>query len=466
MDRRMLFSIAAAALIIATFLLTNSASPGSGGEIILMGFDPGAAEQHVVNLISHGPRFAGGDAERLGAEYVLSQFVSAGLSNAHIETYQAPVFEVLRARMRIVEYGPMLQFPRPSGEVIRYQDTLDFVVQGYSGSYVWSSFTDDLEIVMIGDGSNREAYSSANGKVALIEMGDNTPGNPVVFAHAYEAGVSAVLLQNLMWGEEIGHVPFFKGNYAYESWEGEFPEIPMLVLSKDAGQQIKELSSTYKLRLEMDVWKGMKDIPVVVGDIPGSDPNGDLYIIGAHLDTCYNTLGVVDNTVGPATILEMARQMAKHSTKHTIRFCAWGAEELGLFGSRLYFEAHREEMVARAAFYSNFDMSHIDPVRSNRMTVTTSCNNSLHMMEHIRDEMIRTTSGLDKYDIVVAWNSGMFAGSDHWPFVSNGIDVANAFGSGCEEYHTYKDDMSRLNSESLQIGARIVGSYVLTMASR
>ena len=52
--------------------------------------------------------------------------------------------------------------------------------------------------------------------------------------------------------------------------------------------------------------------------------------------------------------------------------------------------------------------------------------------------------------------------SDHCPFVKKiSKDIVGSYGDGSWEYHTYLDDMSRLNEESLFVTGTILGSYVL-----
>ena len=236
------------------------------------------------------------------------------------------------------------------------------------------------------------------------------------------------------------------------------------MVSKDVGNTFIQFSSNSQLRLNFDVEIGPMNVRVAVGEIPGSEKSDEMYVIGGHHDTCYNADGVVDNTVGPALIIEMAAQMAKYDPKYTIRFCTFGGEEEGLYGSTAYFAAHQDELVKNVRLYSNFDMSHTDITRTNRFVVISSDNSSVKSMIKIRDKVVDKTPELDKYDISVVYDDSMWAASDHWPFVSNGLDVTNSFGGGSYEYHTYKDDISHLNEESLQIGARIVGSYILNEA--
>jgi hypothetical protein len=466
MNKRSLFAIVIVVIIIGAVVATVGVSKylSEESELIILDFDVSAAKENVERLIANGPRMTGSDAELRGAEYIVSKFEEAGLSNCHIEEFPVDLFDVRRAEVSLVQYGPRMMVPNPLVSPTVFEHMVDFVLQGFSGSYDWNDFRDDLTITVIGNGSDPDSYNNAQGSTCFIELEVDGPGNPEIYRNANEAGAIAVVLQNLRDGEEIGYPPFFKSNQAYEDWSGGFPEIPFFMVSKDVGDTIKQRVSNSKLRINFDVEKGPMNVRVAVGEIQGSKKSDELYIIGGHHDTCYNTLGVVDNTVGPALIIEMAANMAKYKPKYTIRFCTFGGEEEGLYGSTAYFDAHEDELVGKVKMMSNFDMSHTDITRTNRLVIISSSNASLKNLKTIREKVVDSTPELKRYDISVVYDDSMWAASDHWPFVSHGIDVTNSFGGGSYEYHTYLDDISHLNEESLQIASRIVGSYILNEA--
>jgi hypothetical protein len=466
MNKRSLIAIFVIIIIIGAVAATVAVSDYFSGEkeYIILDFDCSLARENVERLIANGPRMAGSVAELAGAEYIVSKFEEAGLENCNVEKYSIDLFDVRNAEVSLIEYGPMMRVPNPLAASLTFEHMVDFVLQGYSGSYSWSDFRDDLLVSVIGNGSDPNTYSQANGQACFIEYEEDGPGNPEIYKNANDAGARAIILQNLRSGEEIGFPPFFKSNQAYEDWGGQFPEIPFFMVSKDVGDNIKNRVSNSKLRLEFDVQKGPMELCVAVGEIPGTSNSDELYIIGGHHDTCYNTVGVVDNTVGPALIVELAAQMAKYKPKYTIRFLTFGGEEEGLYGSTEYFDAHKNELMGNVRFMSNFDMSHTNLKRTNRFVVISSSNSSLKDLKKIREEVVSSTPELKQYDISVVYDDSMWAASDHWPFVSHGMDVSNCFGGGSYEYHTYLDNIEQLNEESLQIGARIVGSYILNEA--
>src|SRR4051794_31474874 len=73
----------------------------------------------------------------------------------------------------------------------------------------------------------------------------------------------------------------------------------------------------------------------VVGISPGRDPRA--VVIGAHRDVVPETIqGAEDNTSGTAAMLELARVLHAAPHRLTYVFVSFGAEEIGLGGSRRY----------------------------------------------------------------------------------------------------------------------------------
>ncbi|MCY0953586.1 M28 family metallopeptidase [Streptomyces sp. H27-S2] len=95
----------------------------------------------------------------------------------------------------------------------------------------------------------------------------------------------------------------------------------------------------------------------LIADWPGGDPNSVL-MSGAHLDSVTSGAGINDNGSGSAAVLETALAVSRaglQPTKH-LRFGWWGAEELGLIGSKHYVNNLPTAERAKFAGYLNFDM--------------------------------------------------------------------------------------------------------------
>ncbi|MFJ5271286.1 M28 family metallopeptidase [Streptomyces sp. NPDC088358] len=95
----------------------------------------------------------------------------------------------------------------------------------------------------------------------------------------------------------------------------------------------------------------------LVADWPGGD-TGHVVMAGAHLDSVTAGPGINDNGSGSAAILETALAVSRtqyQPTKH-LRFAWWGAEELGMVGSKYYVNNLSSANRAKISDYLNFDM--------------------------------------------------------------------------------------------------------------
>ncbi|MFB7939080.1 M28 family metallopeptidase [Streptomyces sp. NPDC056049] len=95
----------------------------------------------------------------------------------------------------------------------------------------------------------------------------------------------------------------------------------------------------------------------LIADWPGGDPN-QVIMSGAHLDSVTSGAGMNDNGSGSAAVLEAALTVARSGyqpSKH-LRFGWWGAEELGLVGSKYYVNNLPTAERSKVKGYLNFDM--------------------------------------------------------------------------------------------------------------
>ncbi|MDW8338601.1 MAG: M28 family peptidase, partial [Thermoleophilia bacterium] len=93
----------------------------------------------------------------------------------------------------------------------------------------------------------------------------------------------------------------------------------------------------------------------VIADSPTGDPR-TIVVVGAHLDGVEEGPGLNDNGSGAALVLAVAEGLADRRPRHRLRFAWWGAEELGLFGSRSYVRRLSAAERRRHVLYLNFDM--------------------------------------------------------------------------------------------------------------
>jgi Zn-dependent M28 family amino/carboxypeptidase len=122
---------------------------------------------------------------------------------------------------------------------------------------------------------------------------------------------------------------------------GSGTRIPVLVISSGVGSELTQLAQagTVRVHLDLSVATTKARAANVIADLPGRQSG--VILLGAHLDSVANGPGINDNGSGSATVLEIARQARRLHVrpKHGLRFAFWGAEELGLIGSRSYVQS-------------------------------------------------------------------------------------------------------------------------------
>jgi carboxypeptidase Q len=79
-----------------------------------------------------------------------------------------------------------------------------------------------------------------------------------------------------------------------------------------------------------------------VAEIPGTDLQKEVVMLGAHLDSWHAGTGATDDGVGVAAVMEAARilKVLNLQARRTIRVGLWSGEEQGLLGSKAYVTEH------------------------------------------------------------------------------------------------------------------------------
>jgi len=94
-------------------------------------------------------------------------------------------------------------------------------------------------------------------------------------------------------------------------------------------------------------WLGETTSGNVVGEIPGSDPSLPPILLACHIDSWWNATGAIDDGAGCGIVAAAAKRVGESGKPlRTIRVLFAGAEEVGLYGSTAYSEAHIDEPFA------------------------------------------------------------------------------------------------------------------------
>jgi Zn-dependent M28 family amino/carboxypeptidase len=151
--------------------------------------------------------------------------------------------------------------------------------------------------------------------------------------------------------------------------------------------------------------------------------------MGGHYDTVPAGPGANDNASGTAMLIEVGRARRIDG----LCLIAFGAEELGLFGSRAFVEEHD---VSNARFMLNFDMVS----KNTRPTVLGDAKLSARAGE------IAAGRG---FQVRVAPSLGAGSSSDHATFIAAGVPSLMFYSGDDQFIHTPQDDFTNSSQEDL-----------------
>lgn len=131
-------------------------------------------------------------------------------------------------------------------------------------------------------------------------------------------------------------------------------KMPVVGVTKSTGMLLRAQPGPATIKLDASS-RSFKARNIIAQTKTGSPT--DVVMAGAHLDSVAEGPGINDNGSGVAAILETAVQLGNSPpVRNAVRFAFWGAEELGLIGSRNYVESLNLDDLKSIALYLNFDM--------------------------------------------------------------------------------------------------------------
>jgi aminopeptidase YwaD len=213
--------------------------------------------------------------------------------------------------------------------------------------------------------------------------------------------------------------------------------IPGLSISGREGDAILErlrsgcrLVATMELKGQIEQTEGVN----VVVSQPG--PRRGKILVTAHYDSFWNGVHAMDNASGVATVIALSRLLAKHDGP-SIEYVFFGAEELGLFGSHGYVEAHSDKLEEIIAVI-NFD----------------NFGSSASQLEvGVTEELFEVSKEVaEKHEIQVHyWSCPPRAASDHHCFVQKGVPAVWFANGGSDlHYHTPLDVPEKMDPDRLE----------------
>jgi hypothetical protein len=184
----------------------------------------------------------------------------------------------------------------------------------------------------------------------------------------------------------------------------------------------------------------------VIATITGSVYPDSISIIGGHYDNNLKTgdpfnivPGANDNASGVAAAMEIARVMKKnnYSPEGTIEFIAFGAEELGLFGSYAY--ANNAKLnFKKIKLMLNNDMISFQPS-------TNQSDWGVNIMDYDNSHNLRREAEVisDRFTNLKYYNYNTYnKQSDSYPFFINNFKALFFISASSDPYYHTSDDTS------------------------
>eukprot|EP01060_Flectonema_neradi_P032700 TRINITY_DN5253_c0_g2_i1.p1 TRINITY_DN5253_c0_g2~~TRINITY_DN5253_c0_g2_i1.p1 ORF type:complete len:545 (+),score=99.89 TRINITY_DN5253_c0_g2_i1:51-1637(+) len=360
------------------------------------------------------------------AEYVLSELSQfTDELDIHQQYFTVPVFSELE-KPTLTFIGSELPLSRCETRTgwQHYESGCDYSGVRYGGNTNGLPLAINAQVQQVFSPCHAAGFSGfPAGRIAVLTVNSECDYF-VMVTNAQNAGAAGVLLAN---PDGTAGIP---GGRVFDSatWNPSvsLPHIPTigitatvktLLLERPDPVVRMELKTTIKIEHTFNIIVNSR-----FGDLDS------VLMIGSHLDSVPEGPGINDNGSGSSVVLEMAKQYArskrrnakKNKNESGVRFAWWGAEEIGLMGSRYYVDdlvEHYPHDLAKIKGYLNFDME--------------AGPNYIRMVYDgtTAPEPAREGSIILQNQFIDAWGhmslsyamTAMYGGSDFLPFILAGV---------------------------------------------
>lgn len=382
-----------------------------------------------------GSRFAGTPDEYKAASFISETFSRYGLKDVRLEEYPYAGWTRGDATLTITE--PIertlhcISLPYcPSGDI-----TAELLSVGYGSPSEYSELGDTAQskLVMASSASPRDLGRWVHRKEK--------------YERAVLSGASAFIFvsEHPGVGPETG------------SLQNNRPApIPGISVCKEDGDFLTRCLKRYDkvvMRLQTTDINEPRTSWNVVGDLPGSENSDEMVVLGCHYDGHDISQGAHDPASGMVSVIETARVLSTYASdmlKRTVRFIAFGTEEIGLTGAFRYVDAHADELDS-IRLMLNMDAAG----GASRKGIVLHHWESLEPFFNTAQEQIHA-------DMPVGQKVHSY--SDHFPFFLEGVPSCHmgdptSTPSGRGFGHTAYDTLEKVELDNLRrassIGARI-----------
>lgn len=446
----------------------------------------------------NGPRLTGSEGYRRAARWILGKAREYGLSNPHLERWgpfgRGWEYTKFSAHMLEPAYSPLIGFPlawssgtngpltgQPFIAVIQTPKDLEKFKGKLRGRIV---MVDPVRATPLLTSPLARRYSNTDllkleqapepGPVTPRPPGDfGTPEELRAFRNKRisffkDEGVRAVVFD----GATADGGTVFASRGGSNDLKVPVPP-PMIALTPEHYNRIfrlveKKIPVRIELDIEARVIEENQDSSNVIAEIPGARKEGQLVMIGAHLDSWQGGTGATDNAAGCAVALEVMRilKSLEQPMGRTVRLALWSGEEQGLLGSKAYVKQHFADPAkmdlkpehASLSAYFNLDNG------TGRIRGVYLQGND--MMRPVFSAWFSPFQDLGASTVSIR-NTG---GTDHLSFDAVGLPgfqfIQDPMEYGTRTHHSNMDVYDHVSAGDLMQAAAIMASFVYNAATR
>ncbi|GAA0731447.1 M28 family peptidase [Sphingomonas japonica] len=291
-----------------------------------------------------GPRLAGTEAEQRARDWSVARLTALGFQNVRDEPF--PLKTWVRGEERAAIVSP---FPQPL-VLTALGNSGATPPRGIEGEIVYFPTIADLQAA---------PAASLKGKIAFVSHAMTATQDGSQYTTygvvrrigpnvAAEKGAAAILIRSI--GTDYHRNPHAGGT----NFEDGVRPIPAAALALPDAEQLERVLRRGKpVRVKLVLTPkqiGARTSGNVIAEVPGSEPAAGIVLVACHLDSWDLGTGAFDDAAGCGIVAAAAKRiMDAGQPRRTIRVLFAGSEEVGVFGGKAYFEAHRRDPHVLAA---------------------------------------------------------------------------------------------------------------------
>ncbi len=291
-----------------------------------------------------GPRPAGTPAEARARDWAVKALTALGFANVRAEPYTMPVW--LRGEERAEVTAP---FPQKLA-ITALGNSASTGPKGLEAEIVYFPTLADLRAAPDGSLAGKIAFVShrmtaTQDGSSYGAFGPARFGGPNIAA---KKGAVGIVIRSV--GTDYHRNP----HTGATNFDAGVTPIPAGALSVPDAEQLERIlkrGQPVKLRLLLTPTRVKEDVSGnVIAEVPGSDPGAGLVVVACHLDSWDLGTGAIDDAAGCGIVAAAAKRVMEAGTpRRTIRILWAGSEEIGSWGAKAYFAAHKDERHATAS---------------------------------------------------------------------------------------------------------------------